>query len=99
MFLRLTFRMRVLLCYTRNIDFLQGIGYIVPTMKHERWIDANGVTVYEKGRRSSKNRILLTREELLATKILLSGTVTKILTHNDGTKKSETVFKAPFKKA
>jgi hypothetical protein len=56
---------------------------------NERWIDANGVTVYEKGRRSSKKRILLTREELLATKILLSGTVTKF----------GTVFKAPFKKA
>lgn len=65
---------------------------------NERWIDANGVTVYEKGRRSSKKRVLLTRGELLATKILLSGTVTKILTHKDGTKKSETVFKAPFVK-
>jgi len=55
----------------------------------ERWIDANGVTVYEKGRRSSKTKVLLTKEELLATKILLNGTVTK----------SGTVFKAPFVKA
>lgn len=67
-------------------------------MKHERWIDANGVLVYETGRRSSKKKVLLTKEEFLATKILLSGTVTKILTHKDGTKKSETVFKAPFVK-
>lgn len=57
-------------------------------MKHERWIDANGVTVYETGRRSSKKKVLLTREELLATKILLSGTVTK----------NGVVFKSPFVK-
>lgn len=55
---------------------------------NERWIDSNGVTVYEKGKRSSKTKVLLTRGELLATKMLISGTVTKF----------GTVFKAPFKK-
>jgi hypothetical protein len=60
-------------------------------MKHEKWVDVNGVTVYETGRRSSKlgvNKVFLTRGELIATKVLLSGTVTKY----------GTTFIAPFKK-
>ena len=57
-------------------------------MKTEKWVDANGTTVYEKGRKSSKKRVLLTKGELLATKMLISGTVSK-----DGT-----VFIAPIKK-
>lgn len=57
-------------------------------MKHEKWVDVNGVTVYETGRRSSKNKVFLTRGELIATKVLLSGTVIKY----------GTTFIAPFKK-
>ena len=43
----------------------------------EKWFDANGTIVFETGRRSSKNNVFLTRAELLATKMLLSGRVTK----------------------
>ena len=56
-------------------------------MKMEKWIDASGTTVYEKGRRSSKKKTLLTKEDLRATKYLISGTV----------KKNNTTFVAPFK--
>jgi hypothetical protein len=57
-------------------------------MKTEKWVDANGTTVYQKGRRTSKTKTLLTRGELIATKIFISGTV----------KKNNTIFVAPFKK-
>ena len=45
--------------------------------KTEIWVDSYGIPVYQKGKRTSKNRVYLTREEFLATKMLLSGTITK----------------------
>jgi hypothetical protein len=46
-------------------------------MHKEIWIDFDGVLVYQTGLRTTKTRVLLTKEELEGTIPLLGGTITK----------------------
>jgi hypothetical protein len=57
-------------------------------MKKQKWIDAKGTTVYETGRRCSKNKTFLSLGEVISMEHCLSGGVTK----------NEAVFFLPFKK-